>query len=701
MTVLSVADLAFGYGADKLFQGVTFTLEPGQRAALVAPNGAGKSTLLRLIAKELTPDAGSVVIQRGIKVAYERQSHELPPVGTVFEAFLSGFQKVLALRHELSEAQHAAASGTQAALDRLASAMDHYHLEGGDELERRVTMIAQHLGFAESDMDRPLQSLSGGERGRLHLGVALAQEPDLFLLDEPTNHLDLDTIAWLERHLVNLGSAMLIVSHDRAFLDNVCPITMELGRRSFRSYPLKYSDYAEARAADLERERELAERQADFVAKTEDFIRRNIAGQKTKQAQSRRKMLDKLDTVERPEDVWATAEKVRFRFAPSPRSGDIVLDARGLTAERGGRTLFSGVDLLVRRGERIGVVGPNGSGKSTLLKLLAGKGAAEDRGEVKRGTNLAEGYFDQHLGSLDPSKSAVEEIRSVRGDMNVDATRQYLSRFRFYGDDPLRRVQGFSGGERSRLALAKLLLEPRNLLFLDEPTNHLDIPAAEILEEALSGFEGTVLLVSHDRRFLEGVTTRIVHVHDGAVDIYNESFGDYQDTQARLSARAEAEAEAAKESAKESAREAAKAARSAASNAASNAASSATSEGQRAGRNVKRSASTRPPEPANAKADDPAERRRAFEAERAAARALERKRKRVKELEAEIAASEAELEARREELKQDPGGNWAKLADLAKQEQALSKRLDAAMSEWMSLSEELSSEGERATGDRA
>src|SRR6185436_14447826 len=208
------------------------------------------------------------------------------------------------------------------------------------------------------------------------------------LLDEPTNHLDLDTIAWLEKHLTALPSAMLVVSHDRAFLDNVCPNTMELGRRSFRVYPLKYSDYAVAREDDLERERELAERQADFVAKTEDFIRRNIAGQKTKQAQSRRKMLEKLDTIDRPEDVWAAAEKVRFRFAPAPRSGDIVIEARGLSAERGGRELFTNVDLLLKHGDRVGIVGPNGSGKSTLLRLLAGTGAPEDEGEIRRGTNL-------------------------------------------------------------------------------------------------------------------------------------------------------------------------------------------------------------------------------------------------------------------------------------------------------------------------
>jgi ATP-binding cassette, subfamily F, member 3 len=681
MTVLEVANLSFGYGADQLFQGVTFSLEQGQRAALVAPNGAGKSTLLRLIARELSPDAGTVVVRKNVRVGYARQSHELPAAGTVLDAFLSAFSDVLALRHELTEAQHAAAEGTEAALDRLAMATDRYHVAGGDELERRVTMIAEHLGFAEKDMERPLGSLSGGEQGRLRLGVALAQEPDLFLLDEPTNHLDLDTIAWLEDHLRGLSSAMLVVSHDRAFLDNVCPITMELGRRSFRSYPLAYSEYAVAREEDLERERELAGRQEAFVAKTEEFIRKNIAGQKTKQAQSRRKMLEKLETIDRPEDVWAVAEKVRFRFAPAPRTGDIVLDARGLGATRGDRRLFSEVDLLLRRGERIGVVGPNGSGKSTLLKLLAGQGAPEDEGTVRRGTNLCEGYFDQHLGSLDPSKSAIEEIRSVRGDMNADATRQYLSRFRFYGDDPLRRVQGFSGGERSRLALAKLLLEPRNLLFLDEPTNHLDIPAAEILEEALAGFEGTAILVSHDRRFLEGVTTRIVHVRDGRVDVYPAGFRDYEDELARLAAETRAEADAAKARAKEAKEK--EAPRPPKTDPPPDRLDR--KEDGRGGRAVKRSASTRPATPA----EDPATKRRAFEADKAASRALERKKRRLKELETEIAASEAELARRREELKQDPGGDWAKLASLAREEQALAKRLDASMTEWMALSEEL------------
>jgi ATP-binding cassette subfamily F protein 3 len=622
MTILQVADLGFGHGATKLFENVTFSVALGDRVALVAPNGAGKSTLLRLVAGELSPDQGSVVVRRDASVAY-------------YQA--------------LDDAQQAAASGAKEDLDRLMRATDAYHAAHGDELERKIESIAGKLGFSAEDMPRAVKSLSGGERGRLHLGVVLAQEPNLLLLDEPTNHLDLDTIDWLEQHLSAYRGAVVLVSHDRAFLDATTSVTMELGRTTFRVYPLSYSDYAEARETDLARERELAGRQQAFVDKTEDFIRRNIAGQKTKQAQSRRKMLEKLERIDRPEDVWAQAQKIRFRFADSPRTGDIVLEAKGLGARRGSRTLFDGLDLLLRRGDRIGIVGPNGAGKTTLLKLLAGQPSAEDRGEVRRGTNLAEGYFDQHLGTLDPTRTAVEEIRSIKGDLNVDGARQYLARFRFYGDDPLRKAAGYSGGERSRLCLAKLLLEPRNLLFLDEPTNHLDIFAAEILEEALIGFDGTVVLVSHDRRFLENVTSRVVSLRDGSWDVYPGGFRDF--TQA---ARKNKDNTAAVKTEK-------------------------------------------PARPAGLETgESKAKRRAAFEQEKAEARATERKRKRIDELEDLISGAEAKVATLRDQLKQDPAGNWEKIANLAREEQALTRRIESMMSEWSTLSDELSRGAELA-----
>jgi ATP-binding cassette subfamily F protein 3 len=656
MTVIQVSDVAFGYAADKLFQGVTFSLALGERAALVAPNGAGKTTLLRIVAGELSPDDGSVTPRRDTRIGFYRQSHELSLQGSVLEALLSGFQEVVALRHALGEARVKAASGSQADLDALARLEDRYHLAQGDELERRVEVIAQRLGFGAEQLERPVASLSGGERGRLQLGLVLAQSPELLLLDEPTNHLDLDTIDWLEKFLLGYAGAVLVVSHDRAFLDNVCPRTLELGQRSFRVFPMPYSPYSVAREEELARERELVERQQSQIARTEEFIRKNLAGQKTKQAQSRRRQLEKLERMERPEDVFAVASKLSFRFSPAPRTGDIVLEAAGLGAQRGGRQLYEGFDLLVRRLERVGIVGPNGSGKTTLLRQLSSTAPEEDLGTVRRGSNLCDGYFDQELGSLDPAKTGIDEIRSVRADMNVDATRGYLARFRFWGDQPFQTVAGLSGGERSRLALAKLLLEPRNVLFLDEPTNHLDIPAAEILEEALVNFDGTVVFVSHDRRFLENVSTRVVAFHDGRIEVYPGGYRDWVRRGEVVADDDDEEPAAVRE--------------------------------------------TRSVPPADDGEAQRAARKASFEAAKANARAFQRKQRRIKELEDLIAKGESEVADIRERLRAAPGDAWESLSQWAQQEQQLSRRIEAMMAEWSELSEQVANEQATAAGEQ-
>ena len=680
--VVQVDALTFGYGADRLFEGVGFSLTSGDRLALVAPNGAGKSTLLRLIAGELPPDGGRVVRRRDSTLGYYRQSHELDAAlaaddADVMDAFLSGFQEVVKLRHALMHARETLGDATDgdAALASLAHLEDAYHLAHGDDLERKIEILAHKLGFGEDDLARPVKSLSGGERGRLQLGTVLARDPDLLLLDEPTNHLDIETIAWLEDHLRASRGAVLVVSHDRRFLDRVTNQTAELGSRSFRLYPVPYGRYVTERAEELARERALVERQQSEIAKTEDFIRRNIAGQKTKQAQSRRKMLDKLERLERPEDVWAEAQKLRVRFAPAARSGDIVLECKGLSAERGGRTLFSGIDLLIRRGDRVGIVGPNGAGKTTLLKILAGKGdPSHDRGSVRRGTNLQEGYFDQHLGELDPKNTAVEEVRSVRGDMNVDVARQYLAHFRITGDDALRVVSGFSGGERSRLALAKLLLEPRNLLYLDEPTNHLDIPACEILEEALSqGFDGTLLLVSHDRQFLETVTTRLVVIKDGVAEVLPGGFAEYGERRERAANQTlpdEGEDESL-----------------------GIGWSSSPAHREPKGKGAASEASKKKKEE---KKDDDSATKREFEERRQAARDHEKKKRRVDELETSIASLEAELVTLRAALLEDPKGDWAGLAEKAERERNASRTLDGMVEEWTRLSEQLQGAKARA-----
>ncbi|MEZ4408763.1 MAG: ABC-F family ATP-binding cassette domain-containing protein [Polyangiales bacterium] len=640
MTIVQVDRVSFAYGADLLFEDVSFTLAAGDRMALVAPNGQGKSTLLRLLTGGLNPDEGRVLVQKGVRVGWLRQSHEPDASGRLIDVLLKPFAEARAAREELTAAEHAVADGSEAALARLTRAQDRYHASGADAVEREVSALAHRVGFTDADLDRPVQSLSGGERGRLQLAAVLASKPDLLLLDEPTNHLDLETTGWLEGFVRAFPGAVIVVSHDRAFLDATCPITAELGLLRFRVYPLPYSQYLVAREEDLARERREVELQRQEIARTEEFIRRNIAGQKTNQAKSRRKMLDKIARLDRPEDVWGDARKLGLRFATPRRSGDVVIEAESLSAARGGRQLFSGIDLRLKRLDRLAIIGPNGSGKSTLLKRLAGMTDEGDGGAMRFGTNLDMGYFDQHLESLDPARSCVDEVRAVRPDMVVDAARQYLSRFRFWGDDPFRAVGSLSGGERTRLALAKLLLVPRNLLLLDEPTNHLDIPACEILEEALARFEGTVVMVSHDRYFLDRVSTRVMHLADGAATFHPAGYADWAARHGRGSLVAPEPPPPPKAP----------------------------------------PAKAPPPAAPKAGKDSHEERRRK-------ARDAEKRAKRVAELEKLIAENEAKLKALRAELASDDSRDWQAIASKAEAEQSLARKVDAWTEEWMNLSE--------------
>jgi ATP-binding cassette subfamily F protein 3 len=647
MTLLQVDHVSFGYGADVLFEDVSFTLGVGERMALVAPNGQGKSTLLRIIAGEVAPDDGRVLLPKSARVGYLRQSHEPDVNGRVLDVLLAPFAEARAAREALTAAEHAAASGLPEDLDRLDRAQNRYHLSGADAIEREVSSIAHQVGFSDADLERPVMSLSGGERGRLQLAAVLVSKPDLLLLDEPTNHLDIESTEWLEGFLRGFPGAAVVVSHDRAFLDATCPQTGELGLLRFRLYPAAYAKYLDLREETLARERREVELQRAEIAKTEDFIRRNLAGQGTNQAKSRRRMLEKMARLNLPEDVWSDARKLGMRFAPPRRSGEIVLEAQGLGSVRGGRRLFAGIDVLLRRLDRLAIVGPNGTGKSTLLKQLAGiatPAGGEDDGSVRRGTNLDMGYFDQHLESLDPDRSCVEEIRAVRPDMVVDAAREYLARFRFYGDDGFRRVGSLSGGEQTRLALARLLLVPRNFLLLDEPTNHLDIPACEILEEALRHFEGTLVVVSHDRYFLDRVSTRVLHLEDGKATFYPGGYADYH---ARRSLHDGAGVVVDK-------------------------------------REVgpqKAVAKTAPV------AAPPAAGKESHEERKRKAREVEKRQRRVAELEKLIAEGEAKLTKLRADLAQDPGGDWERVAKMADEEQKLAAKVDAWTDEWMRLSE--------------
>jgi ATP-binding cassette, subfamily F, member 3 len=636
MSLAQFADASFAYPGTEILDGASLLIRPGDRLALLAPNGVGKSTVLRLLAGDMTADAGDVRVLGRASVAYLRQSQELSGAGTLLDALLEPFAELQRLHDQLIATEAELHAGDPATLARYGEMQERYQHQGGYDLEARVKRLMTDVGFAEADLARSVDTLSGGERGRLELAKVLVQKPDLLLLDEPTNHLDLAAIERLESFLSEYAGAFLLVSHDRAFIRAVCREIVELESGKFIRYASGYDKYVVERDARLERARAAYERQKEHVDKTEDFIRRNLAGQKTKQAQSRRKMLEKLERLERPEDEWQHAGKIGLSFQTGGDLGSKeTIRAPKLTIGYPGvPPILRDVTANVYRGDKLGVVGPNGSGKSTLVKTLIGE-LAPQAGRVEIGTGVRIGYFDQKLGTLDEDLSLIDEIRSVRADLSPEVIRQYLAKFRFFGDDPFRQVRGLSGGERSRLAMAKIMLFPRNVLVLDEPTNHLDIPARETLEDALGSYEGTLIVVSHDRYFLDRVCTRLL-VIDG--DRLEAHVGNYSDWRRRLH------------------------------------------EGKRAEPPPPRPAAPKPVDkpPSGAAASRDADKDRERERRRLA--------RRVETLEADVSKLEGELAAVRAELASDHGGDWQKLHTLADRERELDALLAKRLAEWEAAS---------------
>ena len=656
MSIAQFADAGFAYPGNEILVGASLLIRPGDRLALVGPNGTGKSTALRLLAGDLQPDSGDVRILGRASVSYLRQSQELSGDGTLRGALMQPFADLERLAAELGTLEGRLAAGDPADLARYGELQERYQRDGGYEVEARVKRLTADVGFSESDLARPVDTLSGGERGRLELAKVLVRQPDLLLLDEPTNHLDLAAIERLEAFLAEYTGAFVLVSHDRAFIRAVCREIVELENGKLVRYPFGYDKYVVERDARLERARVEYERQKEHVEKTEDFIRRNLAGQKTKQAQSRRKMLEKLDRLEKPEDQWEYAGRVALNFGTGDDLGaKETIRAPRITVGYPGAPLLVNVSANIYRGDKVAIVGPNGAGKSTLLKTLIGK-LAPLEGTVELGTGVRIGYFDQKLGDMNESLTLMDEIRGVRADLSPDVIRTYLAKFRFFGDDPFKQVRGLSGGERSRLAMAKIMLFPRNVLVLDEPTNHRDIPARETLEESLRNYEGTLLVISHDRYFLDRVATRLLVIDGSTVENH---VGNYSDWRHRRSAAAPLAATAEKPPVPRP-----------------------PASGRKDG-----GAPAAPAPVVEKAAGETGGMRSASKEKERERRRLERK---VETLEADVGKLERELGEVRAALTSDHGGDWQKLHTLSDRERELDELLQRRMSEWEAASAALS-----------
>ncbi len=533
MPILTVSQLEKSFGAEQIFTDVSFKIDEHDRIGLVGPNGAGKSTLLNILAGHEEPEKGNVAIARSARLGYLTQHTDFLPENTLRDEMLTVFAHVRVWEQKLAElAQQLAVPSAQAdeqLLARYSDLQQQFEHAGGYSYEYKVEQVLDGLGFTRAQQLAPVMHLSGGQRTRAALGKMLLQEPDLLLLDEPTNHLDLEALEWLETYLNDWKGAMVIVAHDRYFLDKVVSRTIEMAFGRIEEYPGNYTAYLGLREERMERRQREYEAQQAYIAHTEDFIRRYKAGQRSREARGRQKQLDRMARVNRPQDF----AEMHFEFNAVVDSGQVVLSTQKLVAGYPASEPGAEINLLARladlellRGDRVGLLGPNGAGKTTLLRTIIGE-LTPLSGHLTVGHNVRIGYYSQTHAGLHPENTIVDEIRQI-SVLSEEGARGFLGRFLFNGDDVFKLIGTLSGGERSRVALAKLTLQGSNFLILDEPTNHLDLQSRQFLEEVLGEFEGTLLFVSHDRYFIDSLATKVWVIEDGVLIPYLGNYTEYR-----------------------------------------------------------------------------------------------------------------------------------------------------------------------------
>ncbi len=529
MLLLSCTDLRYGYDANPLFDGVSFELHAGDRVGFVGPNGAGKTTLFKCLAGQIEPDGGESKQHAGARLGTLLQVAEFAPGRTLFQEAKSAFDELLATQDELHRVGDQLATVTdEITRKQLSTRFDRLseQLAAADAyaLDHRVADVLGGLGFQSEDYDREVRTFSGGQQRRLLLAKLLLSAPDVMLLDEPSNHLDIATTRWLEDYLIRQPQGMIVISHDRYLLDKVSTRVFELHERRIASYPGNFTQYVRLRDEKYDRQMKEYQAQREYVEKQEEYIRRANYGQLAKQAQSRVKALEKVEAIDKPTKVSGP----HINFGEVKRAGDIVFSAEDLGKQFGDRVLFSGLNFALPRGKRLGIVGPNGCGKTTLLRILLGEEEPTE-GEIRRGHLVFPGYLDQHLKLLPDDQTVLRAVWPDPDPSITDQTmRDLLGRFGLHGETVEQPVRQLSGGERSRAALAKLTVAGANVFVLDEPTNHLDIWACDSLEEALKRFDGTCLVVSHDRYFLNRVADLLIVFEDGRTEVVYGNYDTYE-----------------------------------------------------------------------------------------------------------------------------------------------------------------------------